>query len=100
MLPTQKKFSVFNKVYLVNHLRDILDCSYKWLVFKYCYRPQKDFGFTLKRFANSTTVKFIVILKLLVGEGGTCPHVEVCPHTSLSTKPRRIWFQNVAYGNI
>ena len=50
-LPMQKRFSVFNEVYLVNHLRDILDYSCKWLVFKYSFRckgPKNAFGFTLK----------------------------------------------------
>ena len=45
----QKRFFVFNEVYIVNHLRDILDYSCKWLVFKYSYRckgPQNAFGFT------------------------------------------------------
>ena len=30
--PMQKRCSVFNEVYIVNHLRDILDYSCKWLV--------------------------------------------------------------------
>ena len=49
-LPMQKRFSVFNEVYLINHLHDILDYSYKWLVYKNYYRckgPQKAVGFTL-----------------------------------------------------
>ena len=29
---------VFNKVFLVNHLRDILNCSYKWLCFSNSFR--------------------------------------------------------------
>ena len=50
-LPIQNRFSMFNDVYLINHLRDILDYSCKWLVFKYSYRckgPQNAFGFALK----------------------------------------------------
>ena len=49
-LPMQKRFLVFNEVYLVNHLCDILDCGYKWLVFKYscrCRGHTNAFGFTL-----------------------------------------------------
>ena len=49
-LPMQTRFSVFNEVYLVNHMRDILDYSCKWLVFKYSYRytgTKNAFGFTL-----------------------------------------------------
>ena len=48
-LSMQKRFSMFNEVYLVNHLRDILDYSCKCLLFKYSYRckgPQNAFGFT------------------------------------------------------
>ena len=48
-LPIQTRFSVFNKVYLVNHLCGVVDYSCKWLVFKYSYRckgPQNAFGFT------------------------------------------------------
>ena len=36
-LSMQKRCLVFKEVYLVNHLRDILDYSCKWLVFKYSY---------------------------------------------------------------
>ena len=32
-LPMQNRLSVFKKVYLANHLRDILDYSFKLLVF-------------------------------------------------------------------
>ena len=45
-----KRFLVFNEVYLVNYLRDILDYSCKWLVFKYSYRckgPKNAFGLIL-----------------------------------------------------
>ena len=46
VLPMQKRFSVFNKVYLVNHFHDILDYSYKWLVFKtFIGRPVKSPAF-------------------------------------------------------
>ena len=33
-----KKISLFKKVYLVNHLHDILEYSCKWLLFKYSFR--------------------------------------------------------------
>ena len=29
--PMKLRCSVFNKVFLVNYLRDILNCAYKWL---------------------------------------------------------------------
>ena len=51
VLPIQKRSSMFNEVYIVNHFCDILDHSCKWLVFKYSYRckgPKNAFGFTLK----------------------------------------------------
>ena len=57
----QKIFSVFNEVYLINHLHDILDYSCKWLVFKYSYRCKRHknaFGFTLK---NTTLIPKVVI---------------------------------------
>ena len=31
--PMKLRCCVFNKVFLVNHWRDILNCSYKWLCF-------------------------------------------------------------------
>ena len=49
-LPMKKTFWVFNEVYLVNHLHDILYYSCKLLVFKYFYRckgPKNAFGFAL-----------------------------------------------------
>ena len=36
-LPMQKRFSVFNEEYLVNHLHDILHYKCKLFVFKYSY---------------------------------------------------------------
>ena len=43
---------VFNKVFLVNHWHDILNCSYKWLCFNNCYRcigRKNYFYFPLRR---------------------------------------------------
>ena len=57
-LPMQKRFSMFNDVYLVNHLRDSLDYSCKWLVFKYSYRlkgPNNAFGFTIRLSKTETS---------------------------------------------
>ena len=53
------RFPVFNEGYLVNHLRDILDYSCRWLVFKYSYRckgPQNAFCFTLNYKDNSSAL--------------------------------------------
>ena len=55
VLPREKRFSVFNEVYLDNYLRDIFDYSCKWLVFKYsyrCQRPKKCFWFHFKILKN------------------------------------------------
>ena len=58
-LPRQKRFSVFNKIHLVNHMHDILDYSCKRLVFKYSYRckgPKNAFGFTLSNLIISLMI--------------------------------------------
>ena len=36
--PMELRCCVFNKVYLGNHWRDILNCSYKWLCVSNSYR--------------------------------------------------------------
>ena len=37
--PMKLRCCVFNKVFLVNHWRDILNCSCKWLRFSRCPKP-------------------------------------------------------------
>ena len=36
--PMKLRCSVFNKVFVVNQWRDILNCCYKWLCFSNSYR--------------------------------------------------------------
>ena len=67
-LPMQKRFLMFNEVYLVNHLLDILVYSCKWLVFKYSYRcPQNAFGFTVRLSSFLTPpISFLVAASFLL----------------------------------
>ena len=55
-LPMQKRFSVFNEVYLLNHMHGILDCSCKWLVFKYSYRCKVPL-FSLPLISNNDSIR-------------------------------------------